>query len=145
MIRCTLTRVALLCLALAAVAVAGCGRRGYHKVSGRVHYPDGKPVVAGRVVVDYPDSPRGSWGAIRPDGSFMMGSYAPDDGILRGTFRVSIQSTHLMRQDGSTVELVDRRFADPETSGFSFSVPEQLEWDITVTKPVPVGKPPPSP
>lgn len=142
MTRRTSTAAAGLCLVLLVVAGTGCGRRGYHKVSGRVHYPDGTPVVIGRVVVDYPDSPRGSWGAIRPDGTFTMGSYAPDDGILRGTFRVSIQSTYVMRQDGSTVELVDRRFADPETSGLSFSVPEQLEWDITVTKPAGGGRGP---
>jgi hypothetical protein len=126
---------------LAVLALAGCGRRDLHRVAGVVHYADGQPVTSGRVVLDYgPQAVHGGWGYIGADGTFTLGSFAPDDGVRAGTVRVAIVNAVAVTpgRDPSIVTtkpLVHSRFENPATSGLSFEIPRQTKWEIIVERP----------
>ena len=123
-------------VAIALAAVTGCWNRGLHRVSGKVSFPDGSPVTAGRVVIEYGNG-RMAVGRIRPDGSFTVGTLTESDGIQAGTFRVAIKDALVPKSDTSSefLTLVHSRFADPATSGLEFKVPDQVVWKIVVEKP----------
>lgn len=133
----------MLAVALGMLALAGCGRRDLHPVSGSVRFPDGSPLTNGRVVLDYgPQATHGGWGSIKPDGTFALGSFSPNDGVRAGTVRVAI--TFAIAREGVPGEdetggklksLVHPRFTNPETSGLSFEIPRQTQWDIVVERP----------
>ncbi|VTT96867.1 Uncharacterized protein OS=Blastopirellula marina DSM 3645 GN=DSM3645_05690 PE=4 SV=1 [Gemmataceae bacterium] len=134
-------RATLWVLVMALVPV-GCSGPAIHPVRGTVKFPDGSPLTAGRVALDTGDALTGSWGAIQPDGTFVMGTNTPRDGVPTGTFRVYIVGAVTQPSgDGAAVEpkpLVHERFTRPETSGLSFTVPDQTTWDIVVEKPAKV-------
>jgi len=133
----------MLALALSLLALAGCGRRDLHPVSGTVRFPDGAPVTTGRVVLDYGiGSKYGGWGYIKPDGTFTLGSLTQTDGVRAGTVKVAItfasQPDGEPDRDGIVTKLkplVHPRFAHPDTSGLSFEIPRQTKWDIVVERP----------
>lgn len=123
---------------LVVCAAAGCAQSVY-PVKGRVHYADGSPVKHGRVVAET-GGPTGSWGLIRPDGTFDLGTHAADDGIPPGSYRVSLQNTDTFPPAGAPATfvpqpLVHAKYAKPDTSGLAFDVPATRVWDITVEKP----------
>lgn len=123
-------------MAAVVVAMSGCGSRDLFPVSGHVRFPDGTPLKCGRVVVDSKGDPVGSWGLIHPDGSFRLGTRTPDDGVRAGEHRVVI--TNALEFAGPYAppkQLIDAKYGDPETSGFIFRVPDQVQWDLVVTKP----------
>jgi len=121
---------------VALAAVAGCGGPGLHRVQGQVSFPDGSPVTAGRVVIEYGNG-RMAVGRIRSDGSFRIGTLTESDGIQAGTFRVAIKDALVPKSDTSSefLTIVHSRFADPATSGLEFKVPDQVVWKIVVEKP----------
>jgi hypothetical protein len=125
------------CCAFAVIVIAGCGKSDLHRVSGRVHFPDGAPLTKGRVVVEQSGRPGQAWGRIRADGSFTIGTKTEKDGMLAGGCRVAIKDTEVAPENPSDriVKLVDSRFESPATSGLSFEVPKQVTWDIEVEKP----------
>ncbi|WP_439623458.1 hypothetical protein [Gemmata sp.] len=121
------------------VAPAGCSR-AVHPVKGTVRFKDGTPLTVGRVVVDSDDGKSGSWGAIRPDGTFEMGTLAPNDGVPAGTYRVYLTNTTTpppadLSAPFTPKPLVNTRFNDKETSGVAFEVPRETTWEIVVEKP----------
>lgn len=128
---------------LGLLAMAGCGRRDLHPVSGKVRFADGSPVTNGRVVLDYGmGSQHGGWGYIKPDGTFTLGSLTQTDGVRAGTVRVAITFAYGVDGDpGSALTaaklkpLVHPRFESPETSGLTFEIPRQTQWDIVVERP----------
>lgn len=117
----------------------GCGRSMY-PVKGRVHYPDGTPLDHGRVVIDTGNDMTGSWGLVRPDGTFEMGTHTTNDGVPAGSHRVFLQNAVTAPPPGFTgtfkpQPLVHPRYMSAENSGLRFEVPGQTEWDIVVEKP----------
>jgi hypothetical protein len=129
----------LWCLAAACLALAGCKAR-LHPVKGRVHFPNGDPLPVGRVVLAWADGKTASWGLVRPDGTFQMGTHRTDDGVPPGTHRVYIENAETSPPPGHAgpfmpQPLIHARFTKPESSGLSFEVPRQTEWDIVVEKP----------
>jgi hypothetical protein len=71
-------------LAMTAVAwsLSGCGRSDRHYVTGTVRYPDGSPVVDGKIIVNYGEGARLQAGAyIKKDGSFRIGEIKDGDGM----------------------------------------------------------------
>jgi hypothetical protein len=127
--------VVVACIAALPLA-GGCKRSGLVKVKGRVAYADGTPVPLGRVVIDSGDSPTGSWGRIKSDGRFTIGTLQENDGMTPGTYRVAIlDASTAGGPDGPGKEFVDERFTDYATSGLEFRVPEQTDWQITVEPP----------
>lgn len=127
----------LACLLL--VPLVGCGKP-MHPVKGVVHFKDGTPLPAGRVVIDFDDGKTGAWGAIRADGTFEMGTNTTNDGVPAGTYKVYLSNTiepppASLPPNYVPKELIHKKFADKETSGLVFEVPKQTTWDITVEKP----------
>lgn len=117
------------------LAATGCGAE-LHEVTGRVRFADGTPLDTGRVVVDFGESPTGAWGSIYPDGTFRIGTHTPTDGMRAGSYRVFISGAETLPGPGAPSRpLVHERFTRPETSGLTFTVPEQTTWDIVVEKP----------
>lgn len=128
-------RTWLLFAALVLLVFPSCGRSDRHRVSGRVHFPDGTPLTSGRVAVDFGDG-RSARGRIDRDGTFRMGTLKDRDGMRAGTWQVAILDSDVLDfATGATVRRIDPRFEDPRTSGLSFEVPKQMAWDITVEPP----------
>lgn len=126
-------------LAAVVALAAGCADQKIFPVRGTVKFADGSPLTAGRVTIDTGDALTGSWGAVQPDGTFVMGTNTPTDGVPAGTFRVAIVGAlSPAGGDGPAREpkpLIHDRFTRPESSGLSFTVPDQQQWDIVVEKP----------
>ncbi|MBA4189661.1 MAG: hypothetical protein C0467_16880 [Planctomycetaceae bacterium] len=132
-------RLAVGLLVCSLIAVSGCAQ-SMHPVQGTVRFADGTPLKVGRIVIDSPDGKTGSWGAIREDGSFEMGTLTPNDGVPAGTYQVYLTNTTTPPPaDLSTPftprPLVHVKFNSKETSGITFEVPRQTTWDIVVEKP----------
>jgi hypothetical protein len=127
-------------LGLAILMLASCS--GAHKVHGKVHFSDGTPLTAGRVIAEKEGSSRGASGVISPDGTFRLGITRPDSGLPAGTWDVYIMDA-IIQPAGSgtapttepTIQLIHKRFSKKATAQLSFKVPDQVEWDITVQKP----------
>jgi hypothetical protein len=106
--------VQLVALALF-LAAAGCG--GNPVVVGRVTFVDGTPLGVGDVILD--DGRNMGRGAIKPDGSFVIGFLKKGDGIPAGTYRVAIYNS-----DDATPGnwAVSSKYIDARTSGIVFEV-----------------------
>jgi len=147
------TMSAAACVAVACCLLAGCGPTvRMHPVKGTVRFAGGEPLSKGKVVVDSPDGKRSSWGALRADGSFVMGTLTSSDGLPAGTYQVYFHDVMTeppvdessapggMAGSKPTVAfvpkpLVHAKFLKKETAGISFEVPKQLDWEITVEPP----------
>jgi hypothetical protein len=132
-------RWSVCCLAGLCLGLPGCGAK-LHPVKGRVHFPDGSPLTLGRVVIDQGNAATGSWGLIKPDGTFEMGTHTTSDGVPPGTHRVYIENAVTFPPPGhrgpfTPKPLIHVRFTDPKRSGLTFEVPRQTVWDIVVEKP----------
>lgn len=117
---------------------AGCRPSNRHYVTGTVRYPDGAPVTAGRLFVDYgPGATRQAGALIKSDGSFRIGEIKDGDGMPAGTVKIGVAAYTQIEKDGALqeVNLCDPKYFSPETSGLVFEVPKQLRWDIVVEKP----------
>lgn len=81
--------------ALAMIALAGCGGGGptTYPVSGRVTYK-GQPVTTGEIRYLPADKAQGhiARGAIDAQGAFELTTFKPGDGVLSGSYQVTISS-----------------------------------------------------
>ena len=125
----TAGRLTLLFLAVLGL-YSGCSRPGRlptAPVRGSVKL-DGSPVTAGMIIF-LPQRGRAAQGEIRPDGSFILGTYGVSDGAIVGTHRVAI-----VGHDGGPPSEADavagkkanwnvpQRYTAPETSGLVIEV-----------------------
>ncbi len=123
--------------------LCGCGRSNLHQVSGRVKFADGSPLTVGRVVIEYDDSKQ-AWGRILGDGSFTIGTFAENDGMKPGTWKVAIRNAEFIKYGdppSPPVPLIHERYGSTATSGLSFEVPKEVEWTIVVDRPAKPEKP----
>ena len=86
-------RVVGMALGVAATAaILGCGDDSglatRYKVSGKVTY-NGQPVTKGTVTFQ-PDEGRAATGAIQPDGTYRLSTFAENDGAVPGHHKVMI-------------------------------------------------------
>ena len=116
------------------VAVPGCGGSGLDTVAvrGRVTY-NGEPLVGGTVSF-YPverDRGRPAKAAIQPDGSYVVETLADTSGIVPGDYKVGVVLRKLPVGGATPAQIaaaaankmeLPKRFANPETSGLSFTV-----------------------
>ena len=83
---------------------------------------DGKPLPGG-IVQFQPASGQPATGEIAPDGSFSLSRHAPSDGVLPGTYRVSVLAydpqASTQSEENLIVPLKYTRFG---TSGIEFTV-----------------------
>ena len=89
----------LVAVGLGAALLLGCGASGQVKVypvKGSVSY-EGKPMAGGGSITFIPMSDqkgKAAGGIVKPDGTYVMGTYGESDGSMAGDFRVVItQST----------------------------------------------------
>ena len=116
------------------VFLPGCGRSGFDTVAvkGRVTY-EGEPLVGGLVIFYAVDRTQGhpAKARIAPDGTFVVKTLSNTPGLVPGEYKVAVLLQKLPMY-GSTPEqiaaaaankmVLPERFADPETSGLSFTV-----------------------
>lgn len=116
----------------------GCGEK-LNEVRGKVAYEDGTPLAQGLVVFESQAEKQAitARGEIQADGSFVLSTHAPGDGVPAGKYRVlvvpgdSIDATGQPRPPS-----FDKRFSDFGTSGLEFEVRDgPNEFPIKVTKP----------
>jgi len=131
---------ALVLVTAALLSGAGCGKSVY-PVRGTVRFKDGTPLKVGRVIADSGDPQVGSWGYIREDGTFELGTFSHNDGVPPGTYRVWIENAVTSPPPGGdpttfvSRPLIHSRFTDKESSGLTFEVPKETVWEIVVEKP----------
>ena len=83
---------------------------------------DGKPLPGG-IVQFQPASGQPATGEIAPDGSFSLSRHAPSDGVLPGTYRVSVLAydPQASRQSEENL-IVPLKYTRFGTSGIEFTV-----------------------
>jgi hypothetical protein len=82
--------------ALFALSVAGCGD-SLSPVHGTVTLEDGTPLSKGMIVAERFEGgpPITAQGAIKPDGTYQLGTNKPGDGVPPGKYRVLINAMDL--------------------------------------------------
>ena len=125
---------ASVCLAVAALLTwSGCSQGPeVYPVKGRVEFEDGQPLTTGGSVFFDPldegkqATEANARGAIRDDGTFVMGTYADDDGVYPGKHRVLVKA---MRDPSKTfadsivpLPVIHPRCESYETSGVEAEV-----------------------
>ncbi len=122
--------------ALLVLLAPGCDRGVVvYPVKGKVVYADGTAIPGGMIEFESVDhQPKvNARGRINPDGTFMMGTFAVDDGAVAGKQRVIVIPP--MRDEKAKVATplaVDLRFANYARSGLEVMV-EPKENDLTIT------------
>ncbi len=111
--------------------VAGCsgGSSKTSPVSGIVRFPDGKLLREGTIEFELASEENAATatGEIGPDGSFVLGTFAVDDGAIPGTHRVAVISDVVIgngaeRPGMIAITKLDPKFRDFGTSGLQFVV-----------------------
>jgi hypothetical protein len=141
--------VVLPCLA----ALPGCGSKEMYQVRGKVTYKDGsvpKGILAIVTLTPTGDSSatvrKGASGPIEPDGSFVMVTRVPGDGVHRGEYGVSFR---VLRDATSTTSLISPKYSsmapppftvnvDHDISDLSYQI-ERAEGVSEATSPPPTG------
>jgi len=90
--------LAAVTMMVALTLMSGCKRNPrVVPVTGKVLY-NGKPLPFGSVMFQ-PAQGQAAVGDIRPDGTFTLSSYAPDDGAVPGEHKVSVRCFENQRPD----------------------------------------------
>ena len=132
--------VCLLCIVLASV-LCGCGSGGKlktYQVTGKVTFPDGKPMSGGQVIFHSVDHKISASGTINGDGTCqVMSTYQPKDGAVAGLHRVTIIAPRFPIDPQNPVPppRIAPKYFNPETSGLEFTVtsegPNQFDFQVT--------------
>lgn len=118
--------LALTCAVLAAGCGGGSDRPALVRVSGVVTY-NGKPLPNGSVTFHPADPQKGRPGqaTIGSDGTFNPSTFAPGDGLMAGSYSISVASTEpnteaLEKDKGTGIggkSAIPEKYSDPATSG----------------------------
>lgn len=94
---------------------------------------DGKPLTEGSVFVT-PTGGRSAKGAIRPDGTFVLGTHSVSDGVMVGTHPVTVQPPPA--REGmplsATAKLLPQRYKSPSTSGITVDVKPNFDNELVI-------------
>ena len=112
------------------------------EVTGVVVFADGEKLTTGHVEFETigQQKPISSTGAIKEDGTFVLGTYAADDGVMPGRYRAVVISDFQIGTGNERPGLipepqVDPRFRDFKTSGLEFEVsPGENRFEISVER-----------
>ncbi len=99
------------------LGVTGCGsdRIRTYPVHGRVEFADGEPVRQGTIELESIETGTTATGTIQPDGSFVLGTFASDDGAAAGEHRAIV--VQLIVADGTIRHTLDHGRAVPPEYG----------------------------
>lgn len=117
----------------------GCGddRIATYPVSGRVQFADGRPVRHGTIEFESIEHGTTATGKILHDGSFVLGTYTPDDGAAEGTHHAIV--LQLVIADGAFKHTVDHgkavpvKYGDYKTSSLDALVKAEEENEVVIT------------
>jgi len=116
---------------------AGCGP-GLQPVRGKVTLPDGKPAAGSQVVFEGTAAGKkvSARGDVGPDGSYVMSTFKPGDGVPPGKYKVQVNPPPMVNAEGPYVSPFHAKFSNLETSGLEFEVKRggENEFPIQVTK-----------
>lgn len=101
---------------------SGCGEKQpeTYPTRGRVAFSDGKPVMLGIVELLSDDGALNAQGTIQPDGTFILGTFASDDGAVAGTHKAIVMQ--MIVSDGLPKHSMDHGDpVDPFYSSYSSS------------------------
>ena len=123
------------------IHVFGCGsdRVPVYPVSGRVEFEDGQPVRNGTIELESVSFGTTANGRIQHDGSFVLGTYAAEDGAAAGKHQVII--VQIIVADGSITHTQDHgqpvpvRFGSYDTSPLSVEVKAEPANHLVITLP----------
>lgn len=122
-----MTRFHFFCVAAIVVLAFSACSRNYQRdtapVNGRVTV-DGIPLTSGYVIV-IPESGRMAKGAIQSDGSFVLGTYAANDGVPLGRHSVVVQPVPADAVDSSKIEpgpAIPKQYEVARSSGLEIEV-----------------------
>lgn len=126
----------ILFLLIVCVAFCGCGPNQH--LSGKITFPDGEPLSAGTVIFSKPGFV--SRAAVKPDGSFNVGSLKEGDGIPAGTYKAYIifAFAPVDPNDPSNeamISLVEEKFTSEKTSPLEITIPGDKTFNIVVERP----------
>lgn len=115
------------------IGTVGCSQEPKtYPVRGLVRFSDGKPLQHGTIefVVKNHDNPPTARGEIGPDGSFILGTYALDDGALAGVHRAVVISDYDIGNGRERPGMFEKsrlhaKYRDFATSGLEFTVHPQ--------------------
>ncbi|WP_417385740.1 carboxypeptidase regulatory-like domain-containing protein [Gimesia sp.] len=105
----------------------GCGsdKIPTYPVSGRVQFADGEPVRTGTIELESEEHGTSATGTIQEDGTFVLGTYTPDDGAAAGKHRAIV--VQIIISDGITKHTKDHGRAVPPLYGGYDSSPLSVE------------------
>lgn len=125
-------RLVIICLTLSLLTspalLCGCGesRVPAYPTRGSVSFSDGEPIRTGIIELESIEHGTTATGRIQDDGTFVLGTYTPDDGAVAGAHRVIVIQVTI--SDG-TVEhskdhgrAVPTKYAAYHTSGLETNV-----------------------
>lgn len=121
------------------LTASGCGesRPQTFPARGKVVFADGKPVKLGTVELLSDVHKVNATGTIQKDGSFVLGTYTPDDGAVEGAHRVIV--TQLIISDGMTTHIhdhgwpVDPFYGSYDSSPLNVTVSSETPNEFTLT------------
>ena len=126
-------------LSLGLLAVfAGCGSDQVptYPVAGKVQFEDGTPVRNGTIELESIEFGTTATGTIQHDGSFILGTYTPNDGAAAGEHRAIV--VQIIIADGSMKHTIDHgravppRYAEYESASLSVTVEPIEQNQVTV-------------
>ena len=122
---------------IVAFAIAGCGPRMY-PVHGKVTLPGGQPAANTQVLFETQSDGKviSARGDVQADGSFVMSTNKPGDGVPAGKYRVQVNPPPMLNAEAAPVSLFNRKYEKFDSSGLEFEVGpgKSNEFLIEVTK-----------
>jgi hypothetical protein len=131
----------IISITICVVALQGCGREGLptYPVTGRVVFPDGRPLRGGSIIFQSTQHPVTARGPIGDDGSINLGTYEVGDGAVAGEHRVAVLPPKPQRDtdEGIVLTEIDVKYQNPQRSELVCDVQPDGEnqFEITVTSP----------
>ncbi len=144
LIRMSRRAAAIAALWLIAPLTAGCGnsdtgpKRVY--VTGTITI-DGEPLSQGMVSFFPDESVPGGHSAtahLQPDGTYSLGTFEPEDGVIPGRFRVAVLSYESDFETGESTPLIPERYLSVDESGLTAHVlaePEHQVFNFQLQRP----------
>lgn len=129
-------------MTVALLALVGCNKPNRHPVQGKVVLEDGTPLAKGLVVFESPDGDHMARGTIQGDGTFVLGTGKPGDGVKPGRYRVLVSALDMADvPDEEKVLPFDVKYTRHETSGLVVEVKsEPNQVTLKLERPAPVVK-----
>ncbi len=121
------------------ISLVGCGsdQVATYPVAGRVVFEDGSPVRTGTVELESRQFGTTATGSIQNDGTFVLGTYTPNDGAAEGEHSAIV--VQVIIADGSIRHTVDHgravppRYGDYDTSPLTVAVKAAEDNQVVLT------------